>query len=268
VVVLKNDGSLGCVLVVAGRFELSLNQTISTVVKRSDRLDNHLVCRVHWESFTIIYLTSRLLDNFIIVVLGLALLRGKDVEVHVVVVQIELPVNLNLGLGSIRVSLLLFKLGFGVCLLSVLDLLGSFSNLVEADCQGTAAEAAAHDQHKNHKDTDKAVPCGSIEVECNVSWGHCRLLLNFRDWRSCSSRSGSGIVSWVLDDSRSTWRCTQDWCAESGNTFIGLNKSSQWGLESSQLRSWVVSILRFNFVFNDDGASVNSDNLHLRSVDS
>jgi len=47
VVVLKNDGSLGCVLVVAGGFELSLNQTISTVVKRSDRLDNHLVCRVH-----------------------------------------------------------------------------------------------------------------------------------------------------------------------------------------------------------------------------
>jgi len=96
-VVFNSDRSHDSVLFVAGSMKLCINQASLANINRSDRLNDHLVCRVHRESFAIFLLTSRLLDNLIIVELLVALLGGEDIEVHVVI-QIVLSVNLNLGL--------------------------------------------------------------------------------------------------------------------------------------------------------------------------
>jgi len=104
------------------------------------------------------------LHNFVVIELLVALLGGEDVDVHVVV-QIVLSVDFDLRLRSVHVTLLLFQLSFGVLFLSVRNLLGGLGHRVEADCQGTTAETASHNQHEHDKDADQAIPGRSIEVD-------------------------------------------------------------------------------------------------------
>jgi hypothetical protein len=141
--------------------ELGLNHDLVTHVQRSNGLNDHLVSRVHRETLTCL---GVLLHYFVVVELLVALLGSEDIEVHVVV-QIVLSIDFDLRLRSVHVTLLLFQLSFGVLFLSVRNLLGGLGHRVEADCQSTTAETAAHNQHKHDKDANQAIPGRSVKVD-------------------------------------------------------------------------------------------------------